>query len=193
MGGNTNVINKTTKIETSPAKIPLKEIGRSNFTKKFLTLFKKLNKDFHKETGKFIWVNEKNLESGYQFNGSTSYIFDPTYDDIEIIKYKPTAGDIDLMIPESIAVELWHFLDKIEIFSALSPVHASLFTVHISPHSKRGSHGMVSVRITGRADRLKVIPQVQLILDDSLVHFRTKLFAAIPRRTCIPGTTCMFN
>ena len=114
MGGNTIVFNKKTNTETEPTKIPLKEIGRSNFTKKFIQLFKKLNKDFYKETGKYIWVNEKNLESGFQFNGSTSYIFDPSYDDLEIIKYKETAGDIDLMIPKERAVEIWHFLDKLE-------------------------------------------------------------------------------
>jgi len=59
-------------------------------------------------------VNEKNLENGLQFNGSTSYIFDQTIPDDEILKYKESAGDLDIIVPEGLKTEVWTMLDKLE-------------------------------------------------------------------------------
>ena len=114
MGGNVTAINKNTGVETRAEKIPIRKIGRKEFTSKFITVFKKLNKIFKKENGVALWVNEKNLENGLQFNGSTSYIFDQTISDDDIVKFKETAGDLDIIVPEGFKEQVWNMLDKLE-------------------------------------------------------------------------------
>lgn len=114
MGGNVTAINKKTGEEIRAQKIPIRKIGRKEFTSKFISIFKELNKLFKKENGFPLWANEKNLENGLQFNGSTSYIFDQTISDIEITNVKESAGDIDIIVPEGLKTEVWTLLDKLE-------------------------------------------------------------------------------
>lgn len=114
MGGNATGINKKTGEETRAEKIPIRKIGRKEFTSKFIEVFKELNKIFKKENGVYLWVDEKNLENGLQFNGSTSYIFDQSIPDAELLKHKETAGDLDIIVPEGFKSEVWHMLDKLE-------------------------------------------------------------------------------
>lgn len=114
MGGNVTAINKKTGEETRADKIPVRKIGRKEFTNKFIKVFKELNKIFKKQNGVALWVNEKNLENGLQFNGSTSYIFDQSIPDADIVKHKETAGDLDIIVPEGFKEEVWKMLDSLE-------------------------------------------------------------------------------
>jgi len=114
MGGNVTAKNWTTGEETRAEKIQVKDIGRQEFIKTFVEIFKKMNKDFKAKYKKPIWVNEDILTSGFAFNGSTSFIMDPTLSDEEVMKYKPSAGDLDITVPEEIGTELWEFLNKLE-------------------------------------------------------------------------------
>lgn len=114
MGGNVTAKNWSTGEETRAEKIQVKDIGRKEFIDTFVKIFKKLNKDFKKKYKRPIWINENIITSGFAFNGSTSYIMDPTLSDEEVMKYKPSAGDLDITVPEEIGPDLWEFLNKIE-------------------------------------------------------------------------------
>ena len=114
MGGNVTGINKRSGEEVRAEKIPIKEIGRSNFTKKFIKVFTEINKLYKKKYGEVLWKNEKNIANGLQFNGSTSYIFNGDIPDEEIIKYKTHAGDLDIIVPDNTKTELWKLLDSLE-------------------------------------------------------------------------------
>lgn len=114
MGGNVQAFNKVTGEKTNAEKIPLKEIGRSDFVNTFVRVFKKINSDFNSKFKKKIWVDETHLMTGFAFNGSTSFIMDPEISDEEIIKYKQSAGDLDVIVPEELKEELWKYLDSIE-------------------------------------------------------------------------------
>ena len=114
IGGNVTAINKRSGEVVRAEKIPIKEIGRSNFTKKFVKVFAEMNKLYKKEYGEVLWKNEKNIANGLQFNGSTSYIFNGDIPDEEIVKYKTHAGDLDIIVPEGTEERLWKFLDKLE-------------------------------------------------------------------------------
>lgn len=113
MGGNVIGFNKKTNLQVKAEKIPLKKIGRSEFTKKFTQVFRKINSLFEKEYKKTLWKDE-NLFSGMMFNGSTSYIFNSSIPDDEIVKYKEYVGDIDIIVPQEYKKELWNLLDKLE-------------------------------------------------------------------------------
>ena len=110
MGGNVQVKNYKAQ------KIPIKKIGLKKFQNDFKELFKTLNKMFYKKYKKYIWNNEKILDNGFVFNGSTSFLMDPGYLDKEeeLTLLKPTSGDIDIMVPENLKSDLWHFLKNIE-------------------------------------------------------------------------------
>ena len=114
MGGNVTALNKRSGVSVEAQKIDIKSIGRKQFMNKFIELFKFMNKEFKKKNKKPIWVDERHLANGFIFNGSTSYIMDPGYTDEEIIKYKPSAGDLDIIVPEHLKTELWEYLDSIE-------------------------------------------------------------------------------
>jgi len=114
MGGNVTAINKKTGVETRAEKIQIKEIGRSEFMKKFIEIFKTINKQFKSKYKKPIWADESIIVSGFVFNGSTSFIMDPELSDEEVIKYKPSAGDLDIAVPEELKEEIWTYLDKME-------------------------------------------------------------------------------
>jgi len=113
-GGNVTAKIKQTGEETSAEKIDLKGIGRKEFMQKFVKLFKTLNQRFKREYGKFIWNDESLLTSGFAFNGSTSYIMNPDLSDEEVVKYKPSAGDLDIAVDVSLKEDLFNFLDSLE-------------------------------------------------------------------------------
>ena len=97
-------------------KIPVKEIGLKKFQDDFKKMFKKLNKMFYKEYGEYVWSNDSIIDTGFVFNGSTSFLMDPEYlskeDELKILK--PTSGDVDIMVPEDLKDKLMEFLTKIE-------------------------------------------------------------------------------
>jgi len=121
-GGNVVGIVKKTNQKTFAQKIPIKEIGRSKFIKKFYDLFMNINKRFKDAYGVPLWKNIKILKDGTVFNGSTSFIMNPEILDKDIIPFKPTSGDIDIMIPREYAVNLWKLLDSLEDEQIISDV-----------------------------------------------------------------------
>ena len=113
MGGNVTAMLKD-MTATRAEKIPVAKIGRSNFMNRMRDFFKQFNKQFKSATGKVIWADENDIMSGFVFNGSTSFIMDPTLSDEEVTKVKQTAGDIDVTVPEELKEDVWRFLDKLE-------------------------------------------------------------------------------
>ena len=114
MGGNVTAMNKRTGETVRAQKIMVKDIGRKEFMDRFVLIFKRMNADFKKRFKRPIWIDEKILTSGFVFNGSTSFIMDPTLSDEEVMKAKPSAGDIDITVPEELKEDLWKYLDSIE-------------------------------------------------------------------------------
>lgn len=99
---------------TRAEKIPVAKIGRSQFMARMRDFFKAFNEEFKKETGKVIWANEDDIMSGFVFNGSTSFIMDPSLSDEEVTRVKQSAGDLDITVPEELKEDVWRFLDKRE-------------------------------------------------------------------------------
>lgn len=112
-GGNVTAVSKSGK-ETLAQKIPIKKIGRQKFYKVVVDLLKKINKDFKKQFKTLLWTDETQIENGFTFNGSSSFIMDPNIPDEEIVKYKETAGDLDIAVPEFQKENLWKYLDSID-------------------------------------------------------------------------------
>ena len=121
-GGNARATNKTTNTDTLAQKIPIKDIGRSIFIKKFVELFKNINKRYNAEFKEPLWQDESILHNGLAFNGSTSFIMNPEIHDDDVIPFKPSSGDLDIMIPKGKAINLWHLLDKLEGKEIISDV-----------------------------------------------------------------------
>lgn len=114
MGGNALVINKKTGEQTKAEKIHIDTIGRSNFIDTLVELFKKMNEEFKELFDRPIWINEEIITNGVAFNGSTSFIMDPSFLNEDVIKFKSTAGDVDITVPEELRENLWSYLDSIE-------------------------------------------------------------------------------
>lgn len=114
MGGNVIAINKLTGEETPAERVDLRKVGRQEFIKAATNLFKFINKDFKKKYKESLWQDESILLDGSVFNGSTSYIMNQELSDEEVVKYKPSAGDIDIMVPVGTKENLWHLLDSYE-------------------------------------------------------------------------------
>lgn len=112
-GGNVTVTSKK-GTETRAQKIPIKTIGRDKFYKVVTDLLKKINKDFKKKFKTLLWTDETQIENGFTFNGSSSFIMDPNIPDEEITKYKETAGDLDIAVPDFQRKNLWTYLDSID-------------------------------------------------------------------------------
>lgn len=112
-GGNVTQINYKTGEEARQEKIPISVIGVDNFRKKSIQLFIELNKIFKKMHGYPLWADESIIHSGYVFNGSTSYVLNPSYLGSEIQAIKPEVGDIDITVPESYGKELFQVLDTL--------------------------------------------------------------------------------
>lgn len=113
-GGNASVTNKKTGENTRAEKIPIADIGRQEFIKKTLEMFHKLNSLFEKKFSEKLWTEEKHLADGFMFNGSTSFIMDPSLTDEEVLAVKKSAGDIDLAVPDRHKENLWKLLDELE-------------------------------------------------------------------------------
>lgn len=110
MGGNVSVMSVAGQ-EVRSEKVDLKKIGRSNFVKMSKGLFKSLNTIFEAQHNRKLWPDEKYLDNALVFNGSTSFIMSDDFTDDEILKVKPTAGDIDIAVPEDRSEQLFEMLD----------------------------------------------------------------------------------
>jgi len=95
-------------------KIDMTRSTRKEFRENSIKMFKKLNKMFKSKFGEFLWVDEKLLDNGVMFNGSTSFIFSDDYTDDEIMAHKTHSGDIDVIIDKNKAADLWRLLKTVE-------------------------------------------------------------------------------
>lgn len=98
MGGNVQVGN------IKAEKINLNEIGVENFR----FYINKLVNFINDEMG--IWKDE-DIDSGYVFNGSTSYIMGDIEPD-ELLGFKSMVGDVDITFPDHSVTELFNFLQS---------------------------------------------------------------------------------
>lgn len=112
MGGNVKVQSLSGE-EFFAEKIDLKIIGRKNFVEMSKELFKSLNIIFDAQHNTKIWPNEVYIDNAMVFNGSTSFIMSDDYSDDEILKAKPTAGDIDIAVPDDKGERLWETLNQL--------------------------------------------------------------------------------
>lgn len=112
MGGNVQVQSLSGE-EVLAQKVDLRAIGRNNFVKMSKNLFKSLNIIFDSIHNEKLWPEEKYIDNAIVFNGSTSFIMSDDYTDDEILKAKPTAGDIDIAVPDNKAEKLWETLNQL--------------------------------------------------------------------------------
>lgn len=113
MGGNATFIKGDGTLVPAE-KIDLIKTTRKGFTDKFVKAFKKINSLYAKAYKEKLWVDESKLVTGELFNGSTSYIFDDSIPDDELIKYKKSSGDLDVIVPEESKDNLFKLLMKLE-------------------------------------------------------------------------------
>lgn len=114
MGGNVTATNKKTGQNIKADKIDLVRADRQEFIKKFTEAFKKINALYTKKYKTPLWTKEARLDTNELYNGSTSYIFDQSISDDELLKYKKSAGDLDIIVPEEAKENLWKLLDSLE-------------------------------------------------------------------------------
>ncbi|MCK9273108.1 hypothetical protein M0P65_06185, partial [Candidatus Gracilibacteria bacterium] len=120
MGGNTKAINRQTgEVLALAEKIDLSVIDRRQFISDIGKLLIKLNSLFNQQYKVFLWSNLKSM-TGSIFSGSTKFFFDITISDEEFIKYKPTVGDLDIMVPKDLISNLFDFLTSYEL-SIITP------------------------------------------------------------------------
>lgn len=112
-GGNTTVQDRQGN-EITAKSIPLKDIGRKNFVKKFNELLIQINKLFKKDHGHPLWISDKLITDAIIYNGSTSFIMNQKYDDISIVSAKSHAGDLDVVIKREDGPLLYDTLEKYE-------------------------------------------------------------------------------
>lgn len=112
-GGNVTAVSKSGE-ETKAEKIPIKKIGRKKFYNFIVKLLKQINKDYKKMFDSDLWTDESIIESGFVFNGSTSFIMDPSIPDEEVVQYKESAGDLDIAVPEYTKENLFNYLNSID-------------------------------------------------------------------------------
>lgn len=114
-GGNSFFIDRETGTPAGFAeKVDLSIFDRQTFVKDFLDMFKKLDDLYKKDTGNNIWKNFSVVKSGKVFNGSSKAFFDLSISDSKFKSKKPKVGDIDIMIPSEIGMNLFDFLLKYE-------------------------------------------------------------------------------
>ena len=114
MGGNATGIIKRTGETTRAQKVEFAKVSRSEFIKKTIELLTKLNELYFKKYKEKIWDDESILRDGTAFNGSTSFIMNTSIPDDEILKFKGSAGDIDVTVPDNCRENLWKLLDSLE-------------------------------------------------------------------------------
>lgn len=114
MGGNVQALNKKTGEKINAEKIDLTKADRQEFIKKFTDTFKKINELYKKKFKDNLWVDVNKLDTHELYNGSTSYIFNKEISDEELLKYKKSAGDLDIIVRDEAKENLWHLLDDLE-------------------------------------------------------------------------------
>lgn len=95
-------------------KIYFSEIGIKDIRMKCFNLFEELNKIFFRKYNEYLWDDINSIKSGYSYNGSTSFIMDQNISPKEILKYKKSAGDIDITIPVEYSKKLYFLFKELE-------------------------------------------------------------------------------
>lgn len=113
MGGNVIVKDINGK-EVAAVKVDLKQVGRGNLIKSAKDLFRALNVLFEAKFASPLWKNSKALDEAMVFNGSSSFILSEQFSDAEVLKFKPTMGDIDIAVPDSSAENLFTLLSSLQ-------------------------------------------------------------------------------
>lgn len=114
MGGNVTATRTDTGEKIKAQKVDLSKTGRKEFVKKFTEVFKKLNSIYKKKYKTALWLDSTKLDTNELLNGSTSYIFDQSIPDEELLKYKSKAGDLDILVPAESKENLWNLLRSLE-------------------------------------------------------------------------------
>lgn len=108
MGGNAIATNHLTGETFFAEKIPLQAITRECFVFAITDFIEGLN-DLFSRTGKELW-GAKLIAAGGMYNGSTSFIMNPNFNDAEVEAAKPYVGDIDVVVPKELKQDLYLFL-----------------------------------------------------------------------------------
>lgn len=113
MGGNV-VVKDVNGVDVAAVKVDLRTVGRSNVIKLAQNLFSSLNTLHEAKYSVPLWKSDKVLKDALVFNGSSSFILSEKFSDQEILKFKPTMGDIDIAIPSERAETLFELLGKLQ-------------------------------------------------------------------------------
>lgn len=113
MGGNV-VVKDINGNDVAAVKVDLKQVGRSNVIKTSKEVFHALNALHDAKFGSPLWHNDKVLTDSLVFNGSSSFILSDKFSDADILKFKPTMGDIDIAVPDTKAETLFELLKKLQ-------------------------------------------------------------------------------
>lgn len=112
MGGNV-IVKDVNGNDVEAVKVDLKTVGRSKLITLAKDAFGALDKLHEAKFGIPIWKNKKALQDALVFNGSSSFVLSDKFSDAEILKVKPTMGDIDIAVPSEIASSLFDLLDTL--------------------------------------------------------------------------------
>lgn len=108
MGGNV-IVTDSTGVEISATPIDLRLVERSGFVKDVLQFMGGLDLAHLSAFGLPLWPKFDDTPSNL-FSGSSSIVFDCLVEDWEILQYKPSLGDLDVMVPEENAHTLFLLL-----------------------------------------------------------------------------------
>lgn len=122
MGGNTQAIDRDTgKLKTlsdgTPARaeqIPITPINRGEIRRVVLDVLTRLDDNFRSQNGHSLWSSLEILRSAEAFNGSSRHLFDLSRSSHDLSMYKPTMGDIDVMVSNHDLPALFELLTFLE-------------------------------------------------------------------------------
>lgn len=94
-------------------------ITRQQLRSDVIEMLEALDAEFENDHGHPLWNADQRddiLGSGFAFNGSSAHLFAPpeTMPDERFIKFKPTVGDIDLVVPDDTQEQLFQTLNRLE-------------------------------------------------------------------------------
>lgn len=100
--------NAVIKGHTAQA-IDLTRSDRAQAANNIFSSLLKISAEFKDDTGIELW-KRNSLKAGHYFSGSTKHFFNQSLPSEELLKYKKSVGDIDLMVPEALREQIIMFL-----------------------------------------------------------------------------------
>jgi len=126
---------------------PISTKNRSKVANDVSSSLSILHKSFHAATGHHLFGrNEKALQTGSAFSGSSSHLVNPNISDEELHKHKPSMGDIDTQIPKKHLAELHAHLHPGKVFGKYTVVGSKKHGVETSilaKHKDTGEHHQI--------------------------------------------------